>query len=186
MEATALNDAGMGRIIKELGEKAAARGDGEQGMKALTFYGRPDRGISGEERWRRGLRPEVQRWRPALIPTMAAAGGVRQGAIVTKGDFPQDTFGKEEVGDQLADNIRLVAAASLAANANPAARAMLIELRNDAYYGVRLTIDSVIFKKSNHLPQEQAVAWRAMTHDVNAVVAGEARRLLDETGARTQ
>lgn len=73
-------------------------------------------------------------------------------------------------------NLRLAAAQGLARSPHPNARKLLLSMRNDPYYGVRITILHTFGRKDT---AESRKLLEEMTRDSNKLVRDEARRYLD-------
>ncbi len=73
-------------------------------------------------------------------------------------------------------NLRLAAAQGLARSPHPNARKLLLSMRNDPYYGVRITILHTFGKRDT---AESRKLLEEMTRDANKLVRDEARRYLD-------
>jgi hypothetical protein len=104
----------------------------------------------------------------------AAFQALKRG-LETKGEDIGDTTTKE-VANQLADNIRLTAAAALSRSPHPGAIPFLLSKRDDPLEGVRITILHVLGKMR---PEEAIPVLQEMTQDKDKRVSDEAIRYLN-------
>jgi HEAT repeat protein len=106
--------------------------------------------------------------------TSASVDALKSGLDIRGDDLP-NCCTTPEGAEQLATNLRVVAAQSLAKNRNPESRRFLLSRRGDPMDELRLTVVHMLGRSKS---DESISILREMTHDTNTMVRGEAERYL--------
>ena len=158
----------IGRLVDELGETMLAC-DQSASVEAATRL--------GELKDERVLKYMVEAVARCRNPS------IRYTALGSFAKFRTDAGfeGLRLAASDADEDFRTVAANYLAASKHPKAKALLISLRKDPYYGVRMIV--LIALEGMDTEAARRHIWE-MTHDEHPQVKAEALRFLQDQGAR--
>jgi hypothetical protein len=175
------DDARLGEVIHDLGEKLLNTHENSEARKALASI-HDDRVLPI---WLKSQERKTYDARFSALNALAdypapQAVEALQRAVDLKGeDFP-NCCTTAEVAESLARNIRVVAVHSLAKNKNPDGRKFLLERRRSSDDELRLIVVPMLGAEKT---AESTVFLEEMKNDTNKLVRGEAERYLRERGA---
>lgn len=163
-------DARVGGLVEELGARMLAC----------------DESVSGAATRRLAALEDVRAVKPlAEAVAKCKKPSVRHPALLGLGKFSTDAAFEalRASASDSDEDIRSVVAQAIVANKHPKALALLLSMRRDSYYGVRLMVLNALEKKDTE--SARRVIWE-MTNDEHPLVRDEALRFLQQHPAPTR